>query len=111
MKKFIVVVVLVFGSLMSYAQEKSIDDIIITRNIEDTEGYQKGEELYATHHKLYASANKIRVKAIEKLKEEALAKGYDLVLITKDDFSHAPINNVSLVATGYKKNEEQNDGR
>ena len=52
------------GILTSYAQIPE-DSVIITRDKSDVEGYVKGEELYATHHKVYGKANKIRVKAMD----------------------------------------------
>ena len=98
----IITLLLTIGSLTGKAQIP-VDSVMITRDKSDVEGYTKGEELYATHHKVYGKANKIRINALAKLKKEAASKGYQIVLIVKDDFSATPINYVNLVGVGYKK--------
>lgn len=105
-KTFASLILVMLLSTAAYSQNNE-KEIIVTRDKDEVAEYVKGEEIYATHSRPYVSANKLRVKAIEKLKEEAKEKGYDVILITKDDFSHAPINNISLVATGYNLTKEE----
>lgn len=90
------------------AQSIPIDSVTITRDSEDKniKELEKGEELYASHSIPFGGAKKLREKAIDKLKVEAAQKGYAFVLILKDEFSNSPINNVNIVAVGYRKNDE-----
>lgn len=105
MKISIVSILFVLGLLVVNISFAQSIEVLVTRDKADVADMVKGEELYSKHSKLYGSSNKIRKIAIEKLKVVAVEKGYDAVLIVKDEFGNTPINNVNLVAIGYKKKE------
>ena len=85
--------------------EADWEKVIITRNPNDVIGLERVTTLNAETQKLFGKQSKLRKKAIEKLKKEASKQGIQIVLITLDNFSMSPINNVALEGIGYKKQE------
>lgn len=104
MKKLITLIAFVtLGAAGAFAQSSHWESVVVTRDREEVKDLVKVEELSVTSSIPYAGQKKLRKKATEKLKKEAAEKGIEVVLIEVDNFSVAPINNVNLVGTGYRK--------
>lgn len=78
------------------------DQVIVTRNPADVVGKKRVCEVSAVAQMVFGSPQSLRVKATDKLKQEAVKNGATIVLIEKDEFAPTPINNVSLVGVAYR---------
>jgi len=88
--------------------EDDWEKVIITRNTDDIKGLKRVATVDGEAQKLYGKQSKLRAQATEQIKRKAAKQGAAIVLISLDNFSMSPINNIQMEGTAYKvsKNEE-----
>ncbi len=115
MKRLLATLIVLLSPLFGHSQielptvesESDWEKVIITRNVDDIDGLVRVETIVTESKKLFGSQSKLRKKAIDQLKVECAKKGVSIALITLDNFSNSPINNVQIEATLYKHVDKQ----
>jgi len=83
--------------------EDDWEKVIITRNTDDIKGLKRVATVDGEAQKLYGKQSKLRAQATEQIKRKAAKQGAAIVLISLDNFSMSPINNIQMEGTAYRK--------
>jgi uncharacterized protein YbjQ (UPF0145 family) len=85
----------------SFAADPDVSKVTYTRLSDDVKGMVKLGTVHGKAQKAFGSQDKLREKAIAQAAAEAAKLGATTILITLDQFSPSPLNNVAIEAVAY----------
>lgn len=89
------------SNLIEINGESDWAKVALTKDPNEVIGLVRKGEIQAQESIFFGNESKLREKAAESLKKEAAKKGAFIVLVQSDNFSHSPINNVTMTGIAY----------